>query len=317
MSSLIEQATQRLEQLRKAGAVIEDVSFAPIAAIRNEPRALPELTELSAAESGAPSRPSVSSKRVDLDFEALERNGIVTPRAPRSRIADQYRVVKRPLIRNAMGKGTAAIAHGNLIMVTSALAGEGKSFTSLNLAISIAAELDNTVMLVDADVARPSILPMLGLPAGRGLLDVLEDSAELSSVLLRTNIDKLTILPSGTAHPRATELLASEAMRNLLNDIATRYADRIVIFDSPPLLLTTEARVLASHMGQVVVVVQAGKTLQSDVQSALATIDSCPVRMMLLNQAEAGSNGSYGYGYGYGGYGYGYGRSPESDKQPA
>ena len=316
MSTLIEQATQRLEQLRKAGVAIEDIGFASNTTLRNEPLALPEIAALSATVP-APPKPSVASKRVDLDFEALERNGIVTPMAPRSRIADQYRVVKRPLIRNAMGKGTAAIAHGNLIMVTSALAGEGKSFTSLNLAISIAAELDNTVMLVDADVARPSILPMLGLPASRGLLDVLEDSAELSSVLLRTNIDKLTILPSGTAHPRATELLASEAMRNLLNDIATRYADRIVIFDSPPLLLTTEARVLASHMGQVVVVVQAGKTLQSDVQSALATIDSCPVRMMLLNQAEAGSNGSYGYGYGYGRYGYGYGRSPESDKQPA
>ena len=316
MSTLIEQATQRLEQLRKAGVAIEDIAFASNTALRNEPLALPEIAALSATVP-APPKPSVASKCVDLDFEALERNGIVTPMAPRSRIADQYRVVKRPLIRNAMGKGTAAIAHGNLIMVTSALAGEGKSFTSLNLAISIAAELDNTVMLVDADVARPSILPMLGLPASRGLLDVLEDSAELSSVLLRTNIDKLTILPSGTAHPRATELLASEAMRNLLNDIATRYADRIVIFDSPPLLLTTEARVLASHMGQVVVVVQAGKTLQSDVQSALATIDSCPVRMMLLNQAEAGSNGSYGYGYGYGRYGYGYGRSPESDKQPA
>ena len=312
MSTLIEQATLRLQQLRQAGVVIDDSAFAA----NPTPVALPEV---AAPVDTAPVRPSVSSKRVELDFEALERNGIVTPMAPRSRIADQFRVIKRPLIRNAMGKGSAAITHGNLIMVTSALAGEGKSFTSLNLAISIAAELDHTVMLVDADVARPSILPMLGLPASRGLLDVLEDSAELSSVLLRTNIDKLTILPSGTAHPRATELLASEAMRNLLNDIATRYPDRIVIFDSPPLLLTTEARVLASHMGQVVVVVQAGKTLQSDVQSALATIDSCPVRLMLLNQARTGSNGSYGYGYGYGGYGhgYGYGRNPEAEKQPA
>ena len=313
MSSLIEQATQRLAQLRQAGIVVDDL-------VPQHPAVEAAAARAPVVETIAepvPPRPAVTSKRVDLDFEALERFGIVTPRAPRSRIADQFRVVKRPLIRNAMGRGTAAIAHGNLIMVTSALQGEGKSFTSLNLAISIAAELDNTVMLVDADVARPSILPMLGLPASRGLLDVLEDSAELSSVLLRTNIDKLTILPSGTAHPRATELLASEAMRNLLNDIATRYADRIVIFDSPPLLLTTEARVLASHMGQVVVVVQAGKTLQSDVQSALATIDSCPVRLMLLNQAQTGSNGSYGYGYGYGGYGYGYGRSPEAEKQPA
>ena len=294
MSSLIEQATQRLQQLRQAGVLVDDLTPNAIAA--PEMRAAPPIS----VPEPVPARPVVTSKRVELDFEALERNGIVTPTAPRSRIADQFRVVKRPLIRNAMAKGSSAIVHGNLIMVTSALAGEGKSFTSVNLAISIAAELDHTVMLVDADVARPSILPMLGLPPGRGLLDVLEDSAELSSVLLKTNIDKLTILPSGTAHPRATELLASDAMRNLLNDIATRYPDRIVIFDSPPLLLTTEARVLATHMGQVVMVVQAEKTLQSDVQSALATIESCPVRMMILNRAESDSRGAYGYGYGYG-----------------
>ena len=313
MSTLIEQATLRLQQLRQAGAVIDDDAFAGYSAPRVDPVMPPEA--VAAAVDTAPAKPSASSKRVELDFDALERNGIVTPMAPRSRIADQFRVVKRPLIRNAMGKGTAAITHGNLIMVTSALGGEGKSFTSLNLAISIAAELDNTVMLVDADVARPSILRMLGLPSSRGLLDVLEDSAELSSVLLRTNIDKFTILPSGTAHPRATELLASDAMRTLLHDIASRYPDRIVIFDSPPLLLTTEARVLASQMGQVVVVVQAGKTLQSDVQSALATIDSCPIRLMLLNQAQTDSHGAYGYGYG--GYGYGHSRRPEAEKQVA
>ena len=234
----------------------------------------------------------------------LESTGIVTPNAPRSHIADEYRVIKRPLISNAMGRGAAALAHGNLIMVTSAMSGEGKSFTSVNLAMSIAAELDHTVMLVDADVARPSILRMLGLPSGPGLLDLLEGKAEMSDVLMKTNIDKLTILPSGTPHARATELLASDAMRLLLDDISKRYPDRIVIFDSPPLMLTTEARVLASQMGQVVMVIQADKTLQADVQQALATIESCPVKMMLLNKVRADVKGSYGYGYGYG-HGYG------------
>jgi exopolysaccharide/PEP-CTERM locus tyrosine autokinase len=147
-------------------------------------------------------------------------------------------------------------------MVTSALAGEGKSFTSVNLALSIAAELDNTVMLVDADVARPSVLRMLGLPQGPGLLDVLEERVDLSDVLLKTSVEKLTLLPSGTPHPRATELLASDAMTHLLDDMAKRYPDRIIIFDSPPLLLTTESRVLASHMGQVVVVVHAERTAE-------------------------------------------------------
>ena len=131
----------------------------------------------------------------------------------------------------------------------------------------------------------------------------------MSDVLMKTNIDKLTILPSGTPHARATELLASDAMRLLLEDISRRYADRIVIFDSPPLILTTEARVLATQMGQVVMVVQADKTLQADVQQALATIEACPVKMMLLNKVRAEGKGSYGYGYGYG---HGYGRKKQA-----
>lgn len=304
MSSLIEQASRRLEQLRQAGAPMPDtlptpeyVAATPAAAKLAIP-AVPPVQE-------EPPRPHVVSRQVDLDLDAMAAAGLVSPNAPRSHIADQYRVIKRPLIANAMGKGAVPIANGNLIMVTSAVAGEGKSFTALNLAMSIATELDNTVMLVDADVARPSILRMLGLPASRGLLDLLvDDKAELSQVLLKTNIDKLTLLPSGTPHTRATELLASDAMTLLIEDISKRYSDRIVIFDSPPLLLTTESRVLASHMGQIVVVVHAEKTLQSDVEHALSTIEACPVKMMVLNQAKAGGVGGYGYGQGYG-YGYG------------
>ncbi|WP_271009326.1 XrtA-associated tyrosine autokinase [Paucibacter sp. B51] len=309
MSSLIEQAAQRLEQLRQAGVVLP-----------NDAQAMPQTPPVSFAGDGTdlaslavatvqakPEEFHASSKRVDLDLEALAAQGFLTPNAARSHMADQYRVIKRPLIKNAMGKGVASLNHGNLIMVTSALAGEGKSFTSLNLALSIAAELDNTVMLVDADVARPSVLRMLGLPQGPGLLDVLEESVDMSSVLLRTNVDKLTLLPSGTPHARATELLASDAMSHLLDDMARRYPDRIIIFDSPPLLLTTESRVLASHMGQIVVVVHAEKTAQSAVQQALATIESCPLKMLLLNQANANSSG----GYGSGGYGYGYGYGTE------
>ena len=305
MSSLIEQAAQRLEQLRRAGVVVPEIAGVGDvgAALAAPPVVAPKVAE-------EPEEPVVVSRRVDLDLAMLEATGIVTPNAPRTHIADEYRVIKRPLISNAMGRGAAALAHGNLIMVTSAMAGEGKSFTSVNLAMSIAAEMDHTVMLVDADVARPSVLRMLGLPAAPGLLDLLEGKAQMSDVLMKTNIDKLTILPSGTPHARATELLASDAMRLLLDDISRRYADRIVIFDSPPLILTTEARVLATQIGQVVMVVQADKTLQADVQQALATIEACPVKMMLLNKVHAEGKGSYGYGYGYG---HGYGRK----KQPA
>jgi exopolysaccharide/PEP-CTERM locus tyrosine autokinase len=210
-------------------------------------------------------------------------------------------VIKRPLIANAMGKSATPVENGNLIMVTSSLPGEGKSFTAINLAISIAAELDNTVMLVDADVARPSVLRVLGLEPGPGLLNLLAgDSADLSTMLLKTNIDKLTILPSGTPHARATEMLASDAMTRLLADMGKRYSDRIIVFDSPPLLLTTESRVLATHMGQIVMVIQAEKTLRSDVQDALATIEACPVKMVVLNQVRSAMTGGYGYGYGQG-----------------
>jgi Mrp family chromosome partitioning ATPase len=136
------------------------------------------------------------------------------------------------------------------------------------------------------------------------LLDVLhENSVDISSVLLRTNIEKLSILPSGTPHTRATELLASDTMIRLLDDMASRYSDRIIVFDSPPLLLTTEARVLATHMGQVIIVVNAENTSQAAVKQAIATIDSCPLKMMMLNQVRTSQNDGYGYGYGYG-YGH-------------
>jgi protein-tyrosine kinase len=307
MNSLIEQASRRLEQLRQAGVQVPE---APVsAAVPTEPVGASPAVPDDQPTADKLQHSAARSRQVELDLDALVAAGLVSPNAPRSQIADEYRVIKRPLIANAMGKGAEPIVNGNLIMVTSALAGEGKSFTALNLAMSIATELDNTVMLVDADVARPSLLRMLGLPAGPGLLDLLVNrDVDLSKVLLRTNIDKFSILPSGTPHARATELLASDAMIELVKDIARRYSDRIVIFDSPPLLLTTESRVLASHMGQIVMVVQAEKTLQRDVQSALATIDNCPVKMLVLNQAGSGARGGYGYGQGYGyGYGYGYG----------
>src|SRR4029077_3697430 len=135
----------------------------------------------------------------------LAAAGIVTPDAPRSQIADEFRVIKRPLIQNATGRNAASIKHGNLIMITSALPGEGKSFTALNLAMSIAMELDHTVLLIDADVARPALPGMLGLPARRGLLDVLVDeSVELGDVMLKSDVEKLSIVLSGTQHPHAT-----------------------------------------------------------------------------------------------------------------
>jgi len=316
--SLIEQAAKRLEQLRQAGVELPDDKPAPAVPVQapvqqNAEPATRQTTSVSDAPTlrpvettSPPAAAQSKTKRVLLDLDAMAASGLLVPTQSRNLLANEFRVIKRPLIANAMGKGSTPVPNGNLIMVTSALPGEGKSFTAVNLAISIAMELDNTVMLVDADVARPSILNMVGLPPTEGLLDVVKDnSLDISRVLLHTNIEKLSILPSGTPHPRATELLASDAMIRLLDDMAKRYPDRIIVFDSPPLLLTTEARALASHMGQIVVVVQSGETAQAAVKEAVSTIESCPLKMMVLNQATQSASDRYGYGYAYG-YGHGY-----------
>jgi protein-tyrosine kinase len=288
---LIEQAARRLEELRRAGINAPEIPAKPGAPHAVKPRVVP------APAPGSPPR----SARVEFDLAKLASLGFVTPDMPRSRIADEFRVIKRPLIANIAASGAAKIANANLIMVTSAMPGEGKSFSAVNLAMSIAMELDRTVLLADSDVARPSLPRMLGVPDTPGLLDVLgDDSVGLGQVLLRTNVEKLTFLSSGRKHARATEMLASDAMVHLLNELAARYADRVVVFDSPPLLVTTEARVLASRMGQIVFIVDAENTPQSEVKRALATIDSCPIKLMVLNKARTTAQGAYGYGYGYG-----------------
>lgn len=315
MSSLIEKAAQRLEQLSQAGVEMAPPEAAAAPAPTPATAAAPAAVQPPAVRPATVAEPERTSRSVRLDVESLAINGYVTPNAPRAAIADQFRVIKRPLLANATGKGAAPVPNGNLIMVTSAMPGEGKSFTAVNLAMSIAMELDYRVLLVDADVSRPSLRKTLNLAAGPGLLDLLIDSKlKMADVLLRTNVDKLSLLLSGTPHPRATELLASDAMTALIEELGQRYPDRIIIFDSPPLLLTTEARVLASHMGQILMVVHAEKTLRSQVLHALTTIDACPVKLLMLNQARGGDQDAYGYGYGYGfGYGQSVGQAAESN----
>lgn len=308
--SIIEQAVKRLDELKQVGVEIPDQRVEPVDTSTIERAAAlgNTLPEPPRARAEAPAHPGQDvSRKVDIDLERLAAAGFVSSDVARSRVADEFRVIKRPIIANAIGRGAAPIHNGNLVMVTSAFPGEGKSFTALNLAMSIAMELDNTVLLVDADVARPSVLNLLGLPPAKGLMDILlEPSLDLSQVLLRTNIEKLSILPAGMPHQRATELLASDGMARLVEEMASRYPDRVIIFDSPPLLVTTEARVLASHMGQIVLVVEADRTTHSSIKQALATIEACPVKLMTLNKARhSGEGGYYGYGYGYGGYSYG------------
>jgi receptor protein-tyrosine kinase len=323
---LIEQAARRLEELKRAGievpspgspdgsgryatagtASVPERLVATQAATPGpfRPAAKPEHEAGSRAILAAPRAEPRRSKAIEIDLQKLAAAGYVTPTAPRSQLADELRVIKRPLIANAQGKSAAPVAMANLIMITSSLPGEGKTFMSINLAISIAMELDTTVLLVDADVSRPAIPGRLGIAQERGLLDLLTSrDLDVADVMLRTNIDRLSILPAGTPHSRATELLASEGMTRLVEEMAGRYPERILVFDAPPLLPSTESRVLATHMGQVVVVVEADRTPQSSVTQALATIESCPVVMTILNKVPRSHLGSY-YGY-YGSYGYG------------
>jgi len=238
-----------------------------------------------------------------INLARLHRMGVVSPDAEKSQIAEEFRIIKRPLIANAFGQGTARVKNGNLIMITSSLPGEGKSFCAINLAISMAMEMDRTVLLIDADVAKPRIPEYLGIHADKGLLDVLQDKdLKLSDVLIKTDIAKLTVLPAGRTYKRATELLASAAMTRLVEDIGNRYPDRIILFDSPPLLATSESSVLATHMGQIVMVVEAEKTSQDAVREALSHIQSCEVVGMLLNKTTPTPGADYYYGY-YGSYG--------------
>jgi receptor protein-tyrosine kinase len=257
----------------------------------------------AAAPPSAPGRHAPRTPQIPIDLDALGTRGFAIPGSGVSAVGQAFRMIKRPLLGSAFGKGAAPVERGRRVMVTSAFPGEGKSFCAINLALSIAAERDHHVLLVDADVARPSIPAELGVEPGPGLMDwLLERAPDLDRLVRPTSVDKLSLLMSGRQHPNATELLASDEMARLVEELSTRYPDRIVIFDSPPLLVTTESRVLASHMGQIVMVVEAGRTPRDAVNEALASVGSTGVVGLVLNKSrETRVDGYYGYqGYGYG-----------------
>lgn len=308
--SIIEKAAKRLEALKNAGIEVPDlVPPAPVREMtgasqgaQREP--LERGSEPVMKGAGTPPYPSpprgperADPNRADIDLDRLEAAGMVVPNAMDTKLVDELRVIKRPLIQNVRSRAGPS-ERPNLIMVTSAVPGEGKSFVSANLALSMAMEMDTFVLLVDADVSGNSLPRILGVrPSGPGLLDLLGDPQITPPMALRrTNVERLSLLLAGQPHPHAAELLASGAMRALLADLANRYNDRIIVFDAPPLLATPEARALATQMGQIVVVVEAERTTHSTLQSALDTIDTCPTVMTVLNKASQSEVGSY-YGY--------------------
>lgn len=251
----------------------------------------------------SPPLAETAGQQHNFNLARLHKLNIITPHAEHSSMAEEFRMIKRPLLDNAFGQNGIKVKNGNLIMVASSLPEEGKTFCAINLAMSIAMEMDRTVLLVDADAPKPSVMKTLGIASDLGLLDLLQDDTlKLSDVIIRTNIENLSLLPAGRHNKHATELLASDSMTAILSDMAQRYSDRIILFDSPPLLVTSEASVLASHMGQIVMVVEAEKTPQPAVRQALALLETCELTWILLNKTKTLANADY-YGYGY------YGRS--------
>lgn len=248
----------------------------------------------------------VTGEKYPLDEEQLIRRGLLAPLEQAIPVADEFRRIKRPLIDNALKprSGVKEKDHANLIIVTSALPGAGKTFCSVNLAASISLERELNVLLVDADVAKPHISSAFGLADRPGLIDILEDETlPTESVLVRTDLNDIQVLPAGRKHQQSTELLASERMEEVMHELATRYADRLIIMDSPPLLITSEAQAAARQAGQVVMVVESGKTLDKEIQEALELLDRDKPINVILNKSVYTQTGSY-YGGAYGTYGF-------------
>jgi receptor protein-tyrosine kinase len=245
-------------------------------------------------ESTVGERIDKDAKQIRLDYEALSRIGHIVPHAGNKQLSEEYRIIKRPIIRNALGKGAAPLVHGNLVSISSSLPSEGKTFTAFNLALSIATELDSTVLLIDGDVLKYSMSQLLGIEKEKGLIDLLSDKqCSVSDVIIHTQIPRLKLIAAGNRSEKSTELLASKEMERLLDELSNRYSDRIIIFDSPPILATSEAAVLNQHMGQILLVVEAGQTPVDAIKESLSRFDEEKAVGLVLNKSREGKGANY------------------------
>lgn len=299
--SFVEKALNRLKQEEDDMRALGELQRVPQPAAAEPASATPE-----APVTDKPTRPGMI---VAVDRGRLREAGFLAPEKHERRMADEYRRIKRPLISNAFGVGVPELDDGNLVVVSSAISGEGKTHTCINLALSIAMERDRTVLLVDGDIPKPHISQLFGLTEQRGLLDVLaDDKLEAESLVLRTDIPHLSVLPAGRWKDHATELLASGRMRSLCQALSHGQAGRIVLFDSPPLLAATEAQAIAAVAGQVVLVIAENVTARHDVEAALALLDEDKPVNAILNKSRRPMLGGYYYG------GYGYGANAETEQ---
>lgn len=300
--STVEKAAERLKtlQLEALSTPLPEATPAqpaPTTIERLQDR--PVVTE-QPAETAAP--------LLHVDKAALVRAGVLPAGEEASdRLADELRRVKLPLMRNAAAQGSEALVHAGRIMVTSALAGEGKTFTAMNLALSLARELDFEVVLVDGDIPKSHITRIFGLQGKPGLMDVLADEQRSPiEVIVRTDVPNLLVVPVGERHSLAAELFRSQRMEYVLREFAARNPQRLLVFDSSPLLAVSEAQVLASHMGQVAMVIAAGVTPQQAVNLALQGLDDSQYVGLILNMSSLPATENHYDSY-YGQYSNGHG----------
>ena len=266
-----------------------------------QPQIKGNQTDLESSTSTAKLR--TEKEAINLNGEHLTERGFIFSANSAHHIQEEFRHIKRKLINNAFGPTSKTLKHSNLIMVSSSNPNEGKTFISINLALSIALEQDKTVLLVDADVLRPSIHRELEFESKQGLLEyLLDEVSSLSDVIYNTSIPNLKLIPAGKPHHLTNELLASAKMASLAEELALRYPDRIVIFDCPPILGVTETPVLSSLVGQAVIVVEELKTKVDDVKKAVSQLNEDIAVGFVMNKTIRSKKDEYGY------YGYGYGK---------
>lgn len=312
--SFIERAVEQLQQQKPSAPAVEPRQQPVAPPVEPRIQSSIGLNERTVATEATGVVPCRADRALSVDRRKLRAAGVVAPEDEERRLGEEYRLVKRPLLKAISNKSAPPLS--NVIVVTSAVPGEGKTFTSVNLALSLALERNREVVLVDGDVAKRDITRLFGLDDEPGLLDAAgAERRELGETVLRTDVPSLFVMPAGTQHAEATEILASERMIALVSALASD-PRRIVLVDSPPLLVTSEAGVLASLAGQVVVVVKASETPQEIVLRAVETLPEDKAVSLVLNQVLSVPERSYGhYGY-YGEYGS-YGRKHEQKPEPA
>lgn len=273
-----------------------------------------EAGEASAAKSQAVARnhrPGPTGKErifrqsVAVDYDALAAEGIpFEDEDDVSLLRNEMRRIKWPVLANAFGEQGASLPRGHIVMVTSAVAGEGKTFTSVNLALSIAAEKDFGVLLVDADVAKPHVSNLFGVEQMPGVIDYLAgEISGIEDIVVGTDVPRLSLISAGRSDPHASELIASKRMTSLVNELDALFPDTVILFDTPPILQTNESQVLSKVAGQVLLVVAANQTPQEAVVEAVSLLRSDGAVNVVFNGVRSLFNQKYQYG-GYYGYGH-------------